>query len=77
MKKETVKNWWKKNGTWISTATCLTALTFVSMLFGMKLSELKTENGILFCEGSGYLKFFNPETGQQLTPNEFCQLKIK
>ena len=76
-KKEAVKKWWEKNGTYITTAVGLTALALVSIRFGMKLSELKTENGILFCEGSGYLKFFNPETGQQLTPSEFCQLEIK
>lgn len=76
MKKETVKKWWEKNGRYVTAAVGLSALTIVSVRFGMKLSELKTENGILFCEGSGYLKFFNPETGKQLTPNEFCQLEI-
>ena len=79
MKKEAVKKWWKEHEVG---DVIIGIVTFAGCLgfgywAGGKITGLKTDLGLRYCETNGYLKFFNPETGQQLTPNEFCQLKIK
>ena len=76
MKKEAVKKWWKENNE-LKTFICVLGGLAMSYYLGGKMMKLRAEVGIRAAESEGYLKFFNPETGTQLTPSEFCQLKIK
>lgn len=76
-KKEAVKEWWKENNQFIFGLMFLGGCLGFGYWAGGKITGLKTDLGLRYCETNGYLKFFNPETGAQLTPNEFCELKIK
>ena len=76
MKMEAVKNWWKEHED-LKTFICVLGGLAMSYYLGCKLTSLKIDSGLRIVEREGYLKFFNPETGQQLTPSEFCQLEIK
>lgn len=73
MKKEAVKSFWEKNKNLIYNLITVGC----SIYIGYKITSLKLDSGIRILEREGYLKFFNPETGSQLTPSEFCQLEIK
>lgn len=76
MKKEAVKKWWKENNE-LKTFICVLGGLAMSYYLGCKLTSLKIDAGLRIVEREGYLKFFNPETGEQLTPKEFIELPKK